>query len=94
MVKTEQVAVRILEERLVADARVDDVSLELDAACLELRAGGLDVGTRSAIGWLFDLNAMPKASDCITAIVSVPVSNSAAGIWPQRLESGSPSTLP
>ena len=78
----------------MADAGVDDAPFELDAARLEFRAGGLDVGTRSAIGWLFDRNSIPKASDCITAIVRVPVSNSAAGIWPQRLESGSPSTLP
>ena len=35
--------------------------------------------TRSAIGWLLAWNSMPKASDCISAIVRLPVSNSTAG---------------
>ena len=39
-------------------------------------------------------NSMPKASDCMTAIVRLPVSNSPAGMLPQRFDSGRPSTSP
>ena len=34
----------------------------------------------------------PNASDCMIAIVTVPVSNSPAGMLPQRFERSSPST--
>ena len=37
---------------------------------------------------------MPNASDCMTAIVSEPVSYSRAGMLPQRFERSSPSTSP
>jgi hypothetical protein len=39
----ERVAVRIGEERLVADARVEGVAFELDAARFQLRLGRLEV---------------------------------------------------
>jgi hypothetical protein len=39
-------------------------------------------------------NSMPNASDCSTAMVRLPVSNSPAGMLPQRFENGSPSTPP
>ena len=48
--------------------------------------------TWNAIGWALPFASRPKASDCITAIVRLPVSNSTPGIWPQRFSSGSPST--
>jgi len=93
--KPEHVAVGILEERLVTDARVEDVSLELDAAGLEARSrAACTSSTRRAIGWLFGRNSTPNASDCIRAIVRLPVSNSAPGISPQRLANGRPSTSP
>ena len=50
--------------------------------------------TWSAIGCEWRSNSMPKASDCITAIVSEPVSNSPAGICPHRFENGRPRTSP
>ncbi len=50
--------------------------------------------TCSAIGRLCGANSIPKASDCISAIVSEPVSNSLAGMLPQRLERSSPSVSP
>jgi hypothetical protein len=37
---------------------------------------------------------MPKPSDCMMAIVSEPVSNSPAGMLPQRFEKGRPRTPP
>ena len=43
VVDGERVAVRVLEERLVADAAVDDVAPELHAARLELGLGALEV---------------------------------------------------
>ena len=46
--------------------------------------------TRSSIGWLWAPNSSPKASDCITAIVRLPVSNSPAGMSPQRFDSLKP----
>jgi hypothetical protein len=50
--------------------------------------------TCRATGWLWRWNSIPNASDCMTAIVSVPVSNSPAGISPQPLEKGRPRTSP
>jgi hypothetical protein len=50
--------------------------------------------TCSAIGCVCGLNSRPNASDCMTAIVRVPVSNSPAGMFPQRVEHGRPSTVP
>jgi len=43
VVEDQGVAVLILEERLMADAAVHRLALELDAAGLELRSRGLDV---------------------------------------------------
>ncbi|HEY7258294.1 MAG TPA: GNAT family N-acetyltransferase [Gaiellales bacterium] len=43
VVQHERVAVGILEDRLVADAAVDDVALELHAPALQLRSGGRHV---------------------------------------------------
>jgi len=46
--------------------------------------------TCKAIGWVWGANSIPNASDCMIAIVSEPVSNSAAGILPQRFPNSSP----
>jgi hypothetical protein len=43
MMDRERVAVGILEERLVADARIEDVALEHDSARFELGASRRDV---------------------------------------------------
>ena len=43
-VQQQRVPVRVLEERHVADAGVDDLAVELDALGLELGARGRDVG--------------------------------------------------
>ncbi len=62
VVDRERVAVRVLEEGLVADARVDRLALELDPARLELGLGGLEVSTWNSIGKPCGLNSIPKAS--------------------------------
>jgi hypothetical protein len=48
-VEHQRIAVGIAEERHVADARVEDVAVELDPLGLELLARLGDVGTRSAM---------------------------------------------
>ena len=50
--------------------------------------------TCRAIGSEWGANSSPNASDCISAIVSEPVSNSLAGMLPQRLERSRPSVSP
>ena len=57
MVQTQDVAVRVAEERLVAHARVQDVALELDPARLKLATGGLDV-----VYWIAPENGAKKAA--------------------------------
>ena len=93
VVDGERVAVRVLEERLVADARVDRRRpWNSHAARFELGLGGLEVVDPELDRVLWGLNSSPNASDCMTAIVRLPVSNSPAGIFPQRLPSSRPST--
>ena len=50
--------------------------------------------TCSAIGCECGWNSMPNASDCMTAIVSEPVSYSRAGMLPHCFERSRPSTSP
>ena len=94
VVEHERVAVRVREVGHVTHPAVERVGAERDAERLELGARGRDVldvqRDRMRVRW----NSMPNASDCMTAIVRVPVSNSAAGMLPQRAEHGRPSTVP
>ena len=50
--------------------------------------------TWNAIGCEWGENSRPNASDCMTAMVTVPFSNSPAGMLPQRFERSRPSTSP
>ena len=94
MVQPERVAVRVREERLVADAGVEDVAAELDALGLEPLARGGDVVDLERDSALPGRNSKPNASDCITASVRLPAWNSLAGMLPQRLTNGSASVSP
>ena len=94
VVQAEQVAVGVGEERLVADAGVEDVAAELDPLGLEPLAHRVDVVDRSATIELDGANSSPNASDCMTASVRLPAWNSEAGILPHVLTNGSPSVSP
>jgi hypothetical protein len=93
VVEHQGVAVRILEERLVADAGVDGVR-EGDAARLELGARRLDVLDVQRDRDRWGTNSRPIASASITCSVRLPVSNSPPGTRSYTAEQGRPSTVP
>ena len=82
VVQHEGVAVRIAEEGHVADARVDRVGRELDAAVSSSASAASMSSTCSAIAFSLTWNVIPNSSTAITAKVRLPVSNSAPGRLP------------
>jgi hypothetical protein len=88
MVDGQGVAVRIVEEGLVADAGIEGVAFELDPAGFQLALGGLEVVDVELDREVVGRNSMLKASTCIRAIVRFPVSNSPAGMLGAAYELG------
>ena len=83
VVQHQRVAVRVAEEGHVADAGVDRLRRELRRPWPRARpCAACTSSTRSASGFVVVWYSIPNASDCITAIVRLPVSNSAPGIFP------------
>ena len=72
----ERVARRVLEDRLVADAAVDEVGDELDTVGLELRARGRRRRRPEARSAAVRAELLPNAVGSITASVRLPAWNS------------------